>query len=475
MTMVVVGAHTGAEVIPFLKVWGVVPMAFLFTYLVALLSRNFSRENTFNAFIAIFLSFFVLFVFFLFPYRQELTLVRLPELLESLLPAGAAGFISMIRFWHLSLFYLLTEIWSPIMMSVLFWGFANEVTTVGQAAKLYALINVAGNCSAVVAGKIGMIFSTLSFMPQFSFGGADEYEQMISFYIAVGIIITVAIFWVYRFTCRSAIFAEKPSALESAASRSTSSKKNRPKFTLMESFREVKQSKYLLCLSVIVVAYNLVFNLTDILWTDQLKVHFGDNHREFNAYLSQVTMYKGLIATVLGLFLTHQMIKHLGWRFAALFTPVCILCTSLVFFPLVIFGQNSFLGDVIYDLWGSSLLSFSIFVGGVQNSLTRASKYSVYDTTKEMAYIPLSIAKQRKAKAVIDGIGSRLGKSGGSLVYQGLLLTCANLAATAPYVIAVTLVITVLWVYAVVALNREIKLDIEREIEKDAAADSLVA
>ncbi len=456
MTLVVVGSQAGAEVIPFLKLWGVLPTAFFFTFLFTQLAKRLSRENTFYAFTAIFLAFFLCFLFFLFPYRQELALERLPALLSTLLPSGAAGFISMIRYWHLSLFYLLTEIWSPIMMSVLFWGFANEVSTVSQAAKLYALINVAGNLSAVVAGKIGLVCSEMNQFPAYCFG-ADEWEQMIFLIVGIGILTCLAIMAIFRFLCHSAVFAEKPSFENSLAS-GREAKSKRPSFTLRESFREVSKSRYLLCICTIVVSYNLVFNLTDVLWTDQLKLHFTDSSRAFNAYLSKVTMVKGFMATILGLFMTHLMIKRMGWRFAALFTPVCILATSLIFFPLVIFQQDSFLGDVVYDLWGTSLLSFSVLIGGLQNSLTRAAKYSVYDTTKEMTFIPLSVPMQRKAKAVIDGIASRLGKSGGSLIYQILLLTCTSLATATPYVIVVTLIITVLWVYAVMVLDRELKI-----------------
>jgi AAA family ATP:ADP antiporter len=89
-----------------------------------------------------------------------------------------------------------------------------------------------------------------------------------------------------------------------------------------------------------------------------------------------------------------------------------------------------------------------------------------------MAFIPLSIPMQRKAKAVIDGIASRLGKSGGSLIYQVLLLTCTSLATATPYVVVVTLLITVLWVYAVVVLSRELKVTIDDTLHDDESVRS---
>lgn len=74
-----------------------------------------------------------------------------------------------------------------------------------------------------------------------------------------------------------------------------------------------------------------------------------------------------------------------------------------------------------------------------------------------MAYIPLDIQEQRKGKAIIDGIGSRAGKSGGAIIYQALMMFCASIAIATPYIAVMVFVLIFLWIYSIFGLNREIK------------------
>jgi AAA family ATP:ADP antiporter len=51
-----------------------------------------------------------------------------------------------------------------------------------------------------------------------------------------------------------------------------------------------------------------------------------------------------------------------------------------------------------------------------------------------MAYIPLDDESKIKGKAAIDVLGSRIGKSGGSLIQQGLVFVFGNIINAAPVV-----------------------------------------
>jgi len=44
--------------------------------------------------------------------------------------------VSIFRNWTYALFYMLSNLWGSVMVSLLFWGFANDITTVEEAKKL---------------------------------------------------------------------------------------------------------------------------------------------------------------------------------------------------------------------------------------------------------------------------------------------------------------------------------------------------
>jgi len=72
-----------------------------------------------------------------------------------------------------------------------------------------------------------------------------------------------------------------------------------------------------------------------------------------------------------------------------------------------------------------------------------------------MAYVPLAPEHKLKGKAAIDGIGSRLGKSGGSLIHQGLLVLFCTLSSSTPYVAAILMAALIVWIVAVRLLGKQ--------------------
>tara|TARA_B100000989_G_C19276184_1_gene358314 strand:- start:166 stop:627 length:462 start_codon:yes stop_codon:yes gene_type:complete len=106
---------------------------------------------------------------------------------------------------------------------------------------------------------------------------------------------------------------------------------------------------------------------------------------------------------------------------------------------------------------GSTPLMLAVIFGTVQNIASKSSKYSFFDPTKEMAYIPLGQEEKVKGKAAIDVVGARLGKSGGSLIQQGLflLVNTAVVGVIAPYVAVILIGIVACWIISTRSLNRQ--------------------
>ena len=229
------------------------------------------------------------------------------------------------------------------------------------------------------------------------------------------------------------------------------SRKETIKMSMRENFAILGRSKYLLSIAIIVLAYNLVINLVEVIWKDQVRQLYPDPN-SFNGYMSQITTITGIISFFTSLLISGQLIRRFGWTVGALITPVILLVSCSAFF-FFFFGRQSMAG--ILAILGTSPLALVVFFGSMQNCISRASKFTLFDSTKEMAFIPLSISEKLKGKAAIDGVGSRLGKSGGSLIHQSLLVIFSSIAASAHIVAALLFLAIFFWIGAALSLGKQ--------------------
>jgi len=122
--LVVTAPGSGAEIIPFLKTYVNLPGAIAFTALYSELTNKYSRSNVFYGIVTTFVAFFALFALVIYPNAALLHPTTFCAWLATLLPAGFAAPIAILRNWTYAVFYTMAELWGSVVVSLLFWGFA---------------------------------------------------------------------------------------------------------------------------------------------------------------------------------------------------------------------------------------------------------------------------------------------------------------------------------------------------------------
>jgi AAA family ATP:ADP antiporter len=440
-TIVITASNSGAETIPFIKLWAVLPSAVLFTLLFTRLSNHYTREKVFYIIMSIFLVFFFLFTFVLYPAQDFLHPNQLADKLQGILPQGFRGFIAIFRNWTYSLFYVMSELWSTTIFTVLFWGFANEVTSVGEAKRYYGLLTFGGNIAGMFAGYAAIHFSSNLFLSWLPYG-KTSWDQSIFFVNCTIILCGLLTILIFRWLNVKVIL---PSEKQHPP-------RQKIKMSLRENFAYLARSKYLVCIALIVFTYNVAMNLVEVAWKDQMKELYP-NPNDYTIYMGEVMFVMAVIASVAGFLTTGKAIQRYSWTACALIPPIIVAGSAILFFQFIIFPNKLF-------AWIASALNMTplmlcVTFGSLQNILSRASKYTFFDATKEIAFIPLSNESKLKGKAAIDGVGSRLGKSGGSVIHQGLILMFSTVAASIPYIAAIFFVIVVIWALAIITLGKQ--------------------
>ncbi len=450
-TIILTAKNSGAEVIPFIKVWGMLPGVFIATWFYTRVRRYCSKENTFYILLSCFIAYFLLFAFVLYPNSEQLHLDRLGASMSEVLPKGFRGMIVLIQNWTFTSFYVISELWAMLVLSVLFWGFTNDITHVNEAKRTYGLLNIGSNIAPILGGTLALTFSkplSLSFL---SFGG-DQWSQTISQLILLisGLgVLSMALYWWIN---RNVVPQEERKLIEEEHGGNEPPAK-KPRLSLRESIRYILRSPYLVPLAVIVLGFNISINFTDVLWKEQLKRYFSDPN-EMLAHMNMITVGIGVLATIGGV-LFSLMITRLGWTFTAIITPFVMTLAAVGFFTFLFCGDS--LSAISATLFGITPLAMTVFCGSMQNCMSKACKYSVFDATKEVAFLPLDAESKLKGKAAIDGLGSGIGKSGSSLTYQGFIIMMGSVAMSTPYIAGILFVVLTAWIYSVFSLGRQFK------------------
>ncbi|MDX1924180.1 MAG: Npt1/Npt2 family nucleotide transporter [Rickettsiaceae bacterium] len=434
--------HIGAEALSFLKTYVVLPSAILAMIIYVKLCNIMSQQKVFYTITTFFAVYLAVFAFVLYPepdaYHPS---VHMIEGLAKSYPTFK-WFIKIIGKWTFASFYTISELWGSIMMSLLFWQFANQITKTSEAKRFYSMFGVIGNFGLILTGYV--LGSSLSEEGGKS-GGNLGFEFVLCVAIGATILLKIIYWWIQTYVLTDPRYYEP---------EEKTSKKKKVKLGLIDSFKLILSSKYLGYIAMLVFAYGVSINLVEGVWKAKIKLLYP-TAESYTAFMGNFQMWQGVGAIVFML-IGSNILRYVTWRTAALFTPLMILITGIAFFVFVSFDHQ--ISALSAGFITASPLALGVLMGTIQNVLSKAVKYSLFDSTKEMAYIPLDDELKTKGKAAVDVVGGRLGKSGGGIIQStAFMIPGVTFAEATPYFGLIFIAIVLLWTLAVNGLSKEYK------------------
>lgn len=435
-------AEVSAEITSFVKVYCVTPVAAIFVVVYAKMVNSMSFERIFNYLQWSFVGFFAIFAFIIYPNIEFFHMDM--ALLENMMQTYPhfKWFIAMFGYWSYVLFYILSEIWPNIFYVLLFWQFANEITTTAEAKRFYTLFALFGNSSLIIVGLLMMNLASENSALQLYFSNTNNQTVLVESAVLLLIFSAVLCSYLVRFVHKNVM--TNPALYVKAKADNVS----RDKMGVKESFRYIARSRYLWLLLVCTAAFGLSMNLVEAVWKAQMKELYPTitAYAEFNALCILWTGIAIMAMTLIG----NNIMRNHGWFITAIITPVIIMVTGILFFMLVVFDNAIF-----FLFSGFSMvmtpLAMAVMVGAVQNIMAKGTKYSIWDTSREMLYIPLDDELKTKGKAAVDVVSSKLGKSSSGLVQSMLfiMIPTATFVSISPFLMIVFTIVCVAWIYAV--------------------------
>ena len=338
----------GAESLPLLKLFGVLPAAVAFITLYGRAGEVLGRDALFLCTLLPFFAFWAAFAFVLYPLREILHLDF----------GGGAGWkdraLGLIGSWTLSLFYIIGELWASAGIPLLFWKVANDVTSLDAARRFYPLFAVFGNFAPILSGKVtSLVIARNAGDGDKGFGRTLRTLAAVKMMACAGIVLLYKSIYADADGCAR---ASERSVRSIGRDRAEVDDGMRPKkrVSLSESMRELSSSRYLRSIAVMVLCYNFCIELTELLWKALLRQSHPDK-LSYMSYMARFSQTVGCVALALQL-TASVIIRNLGWRVSALLTPLSMGLLAIPFFGSVAVGVGG--GGIVPSprptLWDSA-------------------------------------------------------------------------------------------------------------------------
>ena len=408
MRNALVVADTGgsAAFIPYFELFGTFPASILLTWGISRLMRFFSMRFIFSTMMLFFLSFFVVFAFWIYPHRDEIQ-----ALLESRwgVLSSLNRFRVIITHWPDMVFYIMSELWKVALLSVVFWGFLNQHLALEQAKRFYPPLLLGTSVGTMLAGPI-TVFCTSVFSWNVLHLSSQRWQH--SLYLLTAFLLSCGLLTLFLFSFLFKKLKTTPVILpESCEKKEPFSQRL---LSLSSSLRYLFDSPYLKALLLIVIAEYVCYALGELIFLETLKTKYS-TPTEYCQYMGSLSFWMGVLTAGSALFLTPYLLQTYRWSRTTLITPIIMVIISFAFF-FSIYCAKMGIFPTLFPL------TLAVMLGSLHFCVGRAAKYTLFDAIKELAFIPLNQEGQVKGKLIIDGIGSRLGRGASSVLSIPLFL-----------------------------------------------------
>lgn len=332
-------------------------------------------------------------------------------------------------------------IWANIFIMVLgtqFWILVNDVFNPREAKRLIGFFGSGGLLGGILGGLVTGIFAL----------DIPDYLLL----IASGVLV-VNVFVVNNIFIWQRKNGKKKTTADRVVNKVGEERQRIGKVGFIDCFNTVRKNNYLLLLAAVVTLTFIIATFIDY----QSKTVIGiriermPHLTEFFGYF-----YAGLLVLpfFLQLFMTSNIIKRYGIRFALLLFPALLLLCS-----------------VGVGLW--PILFFAIAI----KSSDKALSFSLNQSVRELLYIPVSPEFKYKAKVFIDMFLNRFGKGIGALVLMIFIFSPSISWEKRVEIVSVISVVFILaWIFFNLKVSKEYTNTVRQKLElKWDRADRLVA
>ncbi|MBP9792002.1 MAG: NTP/NDP exchange transporter [Rickettsiales bacterium] len=430
---VLILSNIGAELLSTVKLYGVLPSAIIFMIVYTKLANTTTRLNIYYILIAFFAVFFAGFALFMYPNIDSLK-IDVSSAIES--TPYLKYILLMISYWPYALFYIMSELWGSVMVSLMFWQLVNQIVSIEQAKRFYPLFGFLGQIGLLSSGLVMKAFGVM----EISWGDALNY-------VIISVIVSAVIMVI-------ALYFLSNNVVNKEVINGVSKKKSKSKAGVVESLKYVLSSRYIGLITMLVVCYGISINLVEGVWKKKIELYFA-MPTKIGVFMADVQIYTAIMTFVMMLVASY-VLRRYSWKVCAMITPIMLGITGVLFF---IFVSSDKQIEAHFAMMTGLAALLAVLCGAAQNVLSKSTKYSLFDSTKEMTYIPLDEDLKAKGKAAADVIGGRLGKSGGAVVQWSLLtiFPSMTLIDLAPSLFGVFVVIIVMWGFSVNTLSGDFK------------------